>query len=111
MGAWPQPQARVFDITQITVRTGHQHGRVTLRCREPQQPAGTARFVIWMGVHGHQGKRPPGLRYRGHWLPAYHRLDALLRWHLRLIVVDISVVLQQKTGLDAIGQMVCDSAS
>jgi len=39
----------------------------------------------------------------------HHKIHALLRLYLRLIVVDISVVLQQKTGLDAICEMMCES--
>src|SRR5262249_12910430 len=54
-----------------------------------------------------------GRSYCRHWLLllAYHRAHTLLRLHLGLIVVDISVVLQQKTGLDAIREMMCDSGS
>jgi hypothetical protein len=39
----------------------------------------------------------------------HHRVHALLRSYLRLIVVDVSMVLQQKTTLDAICDMLCDS--
>src|SRR5215813_12154615 len=62
-----------------------------------------------MGVHGHEGKGSPGRSCCLHWLLAYHRAHTLLRVHLGLIVVDTSVVLQQKTGLDAIREMRCDS--
>src|ERR1051326_3949553 len=62
-----------------------------------------------MGVHGHERKGPSGCHCCRHWLLAYHGAHALLRTYVRLIGVPTAVVLQQKTSLDAIRQMLCDS--